>query len=426
MSILGIFAPITSSIRYNTQRFNSISDAVNLQNVNGAKRSQVNFHTLLGDRNPSASNNVVPSSGIKTVHRQNLSEQGAISTTGRSLDLSLNGQGFFAVRQTLEVETLGDLGEEVDVPPYLTRNGSFRLQQVGTEGEQYLVDSDGHYLLGWQAPLGEEFPEQTADNLGPIQLNPEALILEGRPTDSVDMNINLPHDVNLATDSKYPQIVTVYDDGGGPRFINFEFNYKGSENEWSFAPYLVNKGGARIGDVEPALTDVTFDAQGNLPANFAFDLTYEGGAFTVDLNDVTSYGNQYGLQSVTQNGFPDGRLRSYEINNAGVITGAFNNGQSSVIAQIPVIDLANRDTLTPYNSSGGPKFSLNENSMALQVHNLLTTSHTTLNSGTLELSTIDLADVFSEMIETQHSFSISNNALQILNDMVQVAYRLKS
>ena len=123
---------------------------------------------------------------------------------------------------------------------------------------------------------------------------------------------------------------------------------------------------------------------------------------------------------------PTGNLSFFEIDGSGVMTGSFDNGHSATIAQVPIFDVANRDRLSPYNSNGGPKYSLNENNMNLQIYDLLETPHARINSSTLELSTIDLAEVFSEMIETQHSYSIANNALQIINDMTQVAYRLKS
>ncbi len=423
MSVLGVFAPITSSIRYNTARFNTIADAVNLQNVNGAKRSRLSFNTLLGERNPSASQNVVPPSGIRTHIRQDVSAQGTISNTGRVLDLSINGVGFIPVRPALEQDGI----DSQDVL-YMTRNGQLNLQQeTADDGSQvqYLVDVDGHYVQGWQAPLGETFPEQTYDNLGPIQLTPDRLILNGQATGELNMDVNLPHDVNLLAGSQYPQIVTIYDAQGQSHLLNLEFTYSGNENNWDLTPTIIDEGG----NVTEEFTSINyqFDTEGRLPADtppIAFQ--YSGGDFTLNVNDVTSYGTDYSLRSVTQDGYPDGKLQFYDIDPTGTINGTFDNGKTAVIAQIAMVDVANRNTLTTINSSSGPKYQLNEGSMELQTYNLRLNPRSSMISGTVELSTIDLADVFTEMIETQHSYSISNNALQIINDMVQVAYRLKS
>ncbi len=440
------FVPITSSIRYNSERFSNISDSVNLQNVNGAKRSRIEFSTLLGDRDPAASKNVMKNTGVDSHMRQNIGTQGAITPTGNSLDLSISGHGFFGVLANPNARNVNASDFEAENFTetalannfHLTRNGEFSLQQSVTQnndgtitnGPQYIVDKDGHHLLGWQVPIANEADsfafERTPENLVPLQLNPDALILQPQSTSIVNTNINLPHDVSLPDDTDFPQLVTIYDDSGAPRAMNLNFRYSGTENQWELSPLFVDGNGTEIDSADPLTSTITFDAQGRLTSARQIGVSYEGGNFVLDMNNLTSYGKNYTLESITHDGYPEGNLRFFEIDNSGVITGSFDNGRSATIAQVPIFDVANRDLLSPYNSTGGPKFSLNEHTMNLQIYNLLETSHARINSSTLELSTIDLANVFSEMIETQHSYSIANNALQIINDMTQVAYRLKS
>ncbi len=464
MTLMHAFVPITSAIRNNTERFGNISDSVNLQNVNGAKRSRVVFSTLLGDQDFYASKNVAKSTGADYHVRQNVSTQGAITPTGNTLDLSLNGYGFFGVLSNPNALT-GDYNNapsnninindddfnidnfnETDFAKnlHLTRDGAFSLKQFVdydsegniTDGSQYIVDKDGHQLLGWQASLDDEFdpsvprsisfPERTLANLTPLQLNPDTLILGAHRTTTVDMNINLPNDISIPPNTDYPQLVTVYDDSGSPRSMNLNFRYTGTENQWEFMPLFVDENGIETDSADPLTTPLIFDEQGRLPPDTTIGISYEGGNFNLNFDNLTSYGRDYTLESVSQDGHPAGNLKFFEIDKSGVIKGSFDNGRSTIIAQIPIFDVANRDLLTPYNSTGGPKFSLNQHSMQLQVYDLIQSPHARINSSTLELSTIDLADVFSEMIETQHSYSIANNALQIINDMTQVAYRLKS
>ncbi|MCH9852819.1 MAG: flagellar hook-basal body complex protein [Alphaproteobacteria bacterium] len=462
MTIMNAFVPITSAIRNSADRFANISDSVNLQNVNGAKRSRLAFSSLLGDSDFYASKNASRSTGTKFHTRQNISAQGAITPTGRGLDLSINGYGFFAVLSNPNALD----NNSGDTPPtdinaddfndddfsttdlannfHLSRDGSFSFKQYVrqdddgtiTDRPQYIVDKDGHFLLGWQTPLDEDvdisiprsnsFPERTLANLSPLQLNPESLISRAHRTTTVNAKLNLPHDTSITANTDYPQLITVYDNEGNPRSMNLNFRYSGTENQWEFMPRFVDENGKEIDSADPLTTTLNFDSQGKLISDETIGISYEGGSFNLNLSNLTSYGKDYTLESITQDGYPEGNLKFFEIDTSGIIKGTFDNGRTETIAQIPIFDVANRNSLTPYNSTGGPKFSLNEHNMKLQVHDLLQTQHSRINSGTIELSTIDLAEVFSEMIETQHSYTIANNALQIINDMTQVAYRLKA
>ncbi len=427
MSVLGIFAPITASIKFNTDSFNIISESVNLQNVNGSKRSRLEFATLLSQRNPNASLNVAKSTGLKTHIRQNVSAQGALFTTGRSLDLSINGAGFIPVRAENPDGTEG--------PLLLTRNGALKLQQVdnpAVPGGQahYLVDSDGHYVHGWLPDDIGAFPAKTEANFERIELNPETLILESRATSQINLSVNVPHDISLLPGAEYPQTLAIYDNSGAKHLLNLQFSYTGTENEWLMTPLIVDENGNPIGTTNSPSIPVTFNNVGRLSAGSSVDLEIDfanGNSAQINVNysNSTSYGKTYGLTDNSQNGYPVGRLQYYNISNTGIITGSFSNGRNGVIAQLALVDVANRNTLTPVSSISGPKYQLNEESMDLQVHDLQLTSHAQFNAGTLETSTIELAEVFTEMIQTQHSYSISNNAFKIINEMMQVASNLK-
>lgn len=114
--------------------------AHNLANVNtnGYKRSQTNFEDLLylqlrapgtpaGGQGSSMSGLEV-GSGSRLVSTSKIFTPGTLAQTGRSLDVTINGDGFFEL-QGLEGERL------------FTRDGSFALDRDGT-----LVDHNGHKL----------------------------------------------------------------------------------------------------------------------------------------------------------------------------------------------------------------------------------------------------------------------------------------
>jgi flagellar hook protein FlgE len=120
----------------------------NIANVNttGFKSSRTNFQDLLsqtlrsasgatattGSVNPSQVGLGVTVAGINT----NMS-QGALQTTGRTLDLAIQGNGFFII-----AKNSGDDPEEV----YYTREGIFYISYSENDKKYYLVNSNGYFV----------------------------------------------------------------------------------------------------------------------------------------------------------------------------------------------------------------------------------------------------------------------------------------
>jgi flagellar basal-body rod protein FlgG len=115
--------------------------ANNLANVNtpGFKRSRVNFEDVLYETvqasnvvNYAASQTTAPvqvGKGVRVSAIQRLQAQGGLEMTGRSLDLALDGDGFFQIQRP-------------DGTTAYTRDGNFTLSDTGT-----LVTNNGHLLL---------------------------------------------------------------------------------------------------------------------------------------------------------------------------------------------------------------------------------------------------------------------------------------
>lgn len=109
------------SLSYYMRRQEVTANNIANASSDGFKADRVLAHTVPGSTFP------VP---VQDVDMQ----QGTFRETGRPLDVSLDGQGFFMV-QTPEGERL-------------TRGGSFRLDSVG-----HLTDQRGNLVLGNEGPL---------------------------------------------------------------------------------------------------------------------------------------------------------------------------------------------------------------------------------------------------------------------------------
>jgi flagellar basal-body rod protein FlgG len=83
--------------------------------------------------------NLQRGTGMREYQTARIWEQGALQSTGRLLDLALEGRGFFVVEnpQPMDEDGLDEI--------FFTRNGAFYLS-VEEEGE-FLVDSFGRYIL---------------------------------------------------------------------------------------------------------------------------------------------------------------------------------------------------------------------------------------------------------------------------------------
>ncbi|GAA3448001.1 flagellar basal-body rod protein FlgF [Planomonospora venezuelensis] len=139
----------------------------NIANVNttGFKGSQTTFQDTLSQMmsaagapqagNPGAggSNPAQVGLGVRLAGIQTNFGQGAAQTTGRTLDLMVQGDGFFTVQN----------GNE----QLYTRAGSFNFDALGN-----MTTVDGNFVLGWNLAANETIDPANPPALEKIQLDP--------------------------------------------------------------------------------------------------------------------------------------------------------------------------------------------------------------------------------------------------------------
>ncbi len=144
------------------------NNLANSQSI-GFKSSRAEFADMFsGPQN-------TPGNGVRVAAITQDFSQGTINSTGRDLDMAIDGAGFFI----LEDQT-GKFGQ------VYTRNGSFKLDSEG-----YLTSQEGNRVQGYL--LNQETSTETVPDfqstLGSIDL--DALNKEPRATDQMAFNINL-------------------------------------------------------------------------------------------------------------------------------------------------------------------------------------------------------------------------------------------
>src|SRR4051812_37791394 len=98
-SLGGIFNNGVLGMMASTEAMGSVSDNIANMSTVGYKRVETSFSSMLGEfyvpgrgNGPVANSNI---NGVNATTRQLVSVQGGIQTTGRSLDVAINGQGMF-------------------------------------------------------------------------------------------------------------------------------------------------------------------------------------------------------------------------------------------------------------------------------------------------------------------------------------------
>ncbi len=325
--------------------------------------------------------------------------QGASQVTGRSTDLAIQGDGFFIVEQE---------GNRA-----YTRAGNFTLDSEGN-----LVASDGAFVMGWLAQL-----DGTVDINRPvekIQL-PVSQVIDPVPTSVVDIGGNIPADAAIG--ESQTTTLTIYDSIGNTHELAVTFTKTGA-NTWDLS--------ATIGGVAATLssTTVTFNTDGSLAS--AGQVTVSGitppGAdpLTFDLDFATSsplvqFGGAPSMAAFSQDGNAIGFLRDIQIGSDGSIVGLFSNGWTKTLAVVGTATFTNPAGLV---RAGNTRFEESVNSGPALVGNPGAGGRGLLASGTLEMSNVDLATEFTNMIIAQRGFQANSRVItasdEILADLVNM------
>jgi flagellar hook protein FlgE len=338
--------------------------------------------------------------------------QGATQLTGRSTDFAIQGDGFFAV----------DAGGQTAY----TRNGSFSLDANGN-----LVTADGAFVKGWQADQSGNV--STNSSVGHIKI-PVGQIINPITTTSLKIGGNLPADA--ATGTVVSAGINVFNSLGSSIPLRAEFtkiaNAAGSVN-WQVKVFdsgnnLISGPAAVTFDLNGALTSTSPTVtQAQLNTIAGTSGTWAAGGMTLDFGAATDPDRLSGsgglntAAALSQNGSAVGSVIGFSVSEQGLISGTFSNGRSQAIGQIALATFANPNGLL---KQGGSLYSESANSGNAQIGVAGQGGRGTLSGGTLEMSNVDLAAEFTNLIVAERGFQANSRVIttsdQILQDLVNL------
>jgi flagellar hook protein FlgE len=309
--------------------------------------------------------------------------QGAAQATGRPTDMMINGDGFFVTK-------VG--GETV-----YTRAGSFDPDALGR-----LVGPGGAILQGWNAVNGVI---QQGGALGDVTI-PLNAVTPATATTAGTINGNLPSDAALG--DQLVRDVDVYNGTGASRKLTLTFTK--TATGWDVAGADAN--GAT------AAGALTFDATGKLTAGG----TLAVGGVTVDLSTVTGYAGITTVAFKNQNGSASGTLQSFSLSKDGTIIGLFSNGDKQAVGRIALATFVNPGGL---EKAGGSTYRATVNSGAAELGGPGEAGLGTLQSGSLEMSNVDLSQEFTNLIVAQRGFQANARIITTSDEVLQELTNLK-
>ncbi len=331
-------------------------------------------------------------SSIDTVHTQ-----GPITSTGRETDLAIEGRGFFVVSDGYQY--------------FYTRDGSFTRDSSGV-----LVNANGYKLMGW---MGEE--TDISKILGEIRipLGEESI---ARATGNIGFtgNLNAAAEVN----DTYIYDTYIYDSLGNRHALTFTFTKTG-DNEWEYEifdsadpPNSLGSGTiyfTKDGRYDPGQTTInpfTFN-----PGTGAEDLEV-----TPDFTALTQLAFNSNVIVREQDGFAPGELATFNIESTGVITGTYSNGMVRQIAQVALASFANPEGLLKIGSN---LYDVSSNSGEPRIGLPGVEGRGMIKSRALEMSNVDLANEFTEMITTSRAFQANTRVISTSDEVLLELINIK-
>ncbi len=345
--------------------------------------------------------------------------QGNITTTNNSLDVAINGGGFFKVTRD-------------DVIAY-TRNGQFHADNEG-----YIVNDQNYKLMGYLATAtGQIVPSEPAairvdsSNIAP-QPTGAALGGDAEMVLNLDSSEDVPaiaFNFNNPLSYTYSTAQTVYDSLGVDHNITYYFVKTATAGQWNVHATLDGANPQSMGNLNfntsgqlTTAMPVALPATWVITTGAATPLGSGQPNWNIDFTGTTSYSGESTVNSQRQGGYAQGALTSISIGADGVILGNYSNGQTKNLAQIVLTTFPNVNGLINvgnnlYQSTSTAGQGLDGAPGA--------GSRGVLQSAAVEESNVDLTAELVNMITLQRNYQANAHSIKTQDQIMQTLVNLR-
>ena len=429
MSLYGAMFSGVSGLNAQSQALGMISDNISNVNTVGYKTANASFSTLVTRQ----TGNTYGPGGVSSMPVYEIDRQGLLQGSASATDLAISGQGFFVMTE--------DATPTASEMRFYSRAGQFTA-----DAEGYLRTPTGFYLQGWRTDLaGTPTAGNTAllTSLESIRVN--SVSGSANPTSTVDIGLNLPASATLpasvANGSIQTTNVTLYDSLGVEHTVALTWT-KTAANTWDVVATAPNAttidegavgGGAGYsvtvvfnGDGTPA----TFDGAATPPALALGGWSSGANDSVISLNmgtqnvadGITQFSSTYSTSFINQDGTQFGNFFGVKVDEEGIVTALFDNGETQRIYKIPIATFPNPNGL---DTRTGTAFTQSERSGDFFLRAAGEANAGTVVPSALEASTTDLAGEFTNLIITQRAYAASTKVITTADEMLDELIRIK-
>jgi len=402
-----------SGLKANTSAMAVIGDNIANVDTTGYKCSKVSFANIFSS--------TLSRTGLEIGRGVTLNgvtarwDSGALENTNSGTDLSVNGTGMFIVSDPSTNSN------------YYTRAGQFEWDADGN-----LVTLDGFIVQGYGIA-----PDGTVSGLDGISLPNGSS--DPNATENITFGLNL--DSTAAVADTFTSSITTYNSLGAEVVLDIEFERVAGGWDWSVTVDPATTTCATTGHIEFD-TDGAIDTAnsyydpgtGAVYDNPVIDITGFTDAADMSITwtyldtagdsdgSVTGYADTSQKTAQSQDGYPSGSLQSVSIDEDGYFTGIYSNGSMIPFAQIALADFPSYAGLYKMGSN---LYSESLASGQAVVGSPNTASLGSVTSNTLEMSNVDLATEFVELITTQRAYQANSKVITTSDEVLQELINIK-
>ena len=381
----------------------------NIANANtvGMKASRAEFAELYAS-SINAVGGVNAGIGVSVATVSQMFTQGNITVTSNSMDLAINGAGFF------------ELGQRDGSMAY-SRAGMFKLDADGN-----IINNDGASLMGYPTDIDGN---RTTFESQPLSL-PTGGPIPAQQTTEITAQFNLDARAGIAAAqvpptplATYATSIVAFDQQGLEIPVTMAFEKIGN-NQWNV--YVAANGAdpaAAVPFQVNFLDDGTFDPANVIPQIQLASPNDPAQVFNVDLNfeDVTQFGTAFAVADIDQDGYRPGEFTGLDIDENGIVSARYSNGETQAAGQVALVNFRNAQGLQPM---GGGNWVMTAASGEPVRGAPGEGNFGSLKSGALEDSNVDLTAELVNMMTAQRAYQANAQTIktqdQVLNTLLSM------
>ena len=409
---MGTFATALSGLTAAQDLLQTISNNLSNMNTDGYKDQTLTFGDIFSQATSTngSGDPLQTGYGVNVASTDSNFTDGAPSATGIASNMALSGNGLFVtqgVNNTLNY----------------TRSGDFTTNSSGD-----IVTPSGELVLGYPAVNGVV---NSSAALQPLNVS-NGLISPPVASTTAGITANLDS-ATAVGGTAAASTVAVYDSLGQSHTLTVSYT-KTAANTWTYSvsvPSTDITGGAGTSTVVGSGT-LNFSNAGVLTSTSGVvaisiptladgaksPLALTGPFGTAANPTITQTALASSTTATSTDGFASGTLSNYTIATNGTIEGTFSSGQTLALGQVAVASFANNQGL---NNIGNNTYEATTASGQALVGAAGTGGRGTITGGSVELSNVNIASEFSNLIVAQQAYGANAKAITTMQQLSQAA-----